>query len=343
MLGVGIIGCGAIARLHIQSFLELPQTRVAAVADAHEPAAKKAGQELGVPCYTNFREMLAREDVQAVSICTPSGLHSEAAVAAARAGKHVIVEKPLDVTLEKIDAVIAACREAGVKLNCIFNNRYRESNLFLKRAVDQGRFGRLLNANAVIRWYRQPEYYTQSSWHGTWSMDGGGALMNQSIHYIDLLLWLAGDVSDVSAYRGTLLHKTMETEDTAVAALRFQNGALGTVLAATSIYPGYPAIIQLAGERGSASVTDGIILDWNFLDSDPMDEEAKQFITNAAVDNNRAAVPMAFDHTYHKKQIARAVDSILEDVQPDIGGEEARRSVELILRIYESAAKNERQ
>lgn len=337
MLGVGIIGCGAISKMHIDSFLRLPQTKIRAVADVNEAAARRTAGELGAESYTDYRELLKRADIDIVSICTPSGLHSEAAVAAAKAGKHVIVEKPLDVTLPKIDAMIEACERNRVKLNCIFNNRYREGNLFLKHAIDAGRFGRLINANAMIRWYREPDYYAKSPWHGSWALDGGGALMNQSIHYVDLLLWLAGRVESLSAYTGTLLHKCMETEDTAVASLRFQSGALGAIIATTSTYPGYPAEIQITGERGSASVLDGVIEHWKFTDSDSLDQQAEAFFGAGEVDNERASTPMAFACEYHARQIRRAVASIENDTEPDIGGAEARRSVELILGIYESA------
>ncbi|MEN6594072.1 MAG: Gfo/Idh/MocA family oxidoreductase [Clostridiaceae bacterium] len=337
MLGVGVIGCGAISKMHIESFLRIPQTKIRAVADVNEAAAAHVANELGAASYTDYHELLKRTDIDLVSICTPSGLHSEAAIAAARAGKHVIVEKPLDVTLPKIDAMIEACEQNHVKLNCIFNNRYRESNLFLKRAVEAGRFGKLVNANAIIRWYREPDYYIKSPWHGSWALDGGGALMNQSIHYVDLLLWLAGSVESLSAYTGTLLHKSMETEDTAVVSLRFLNGALGAIIATTSTYPGYPAEIQITGERGSASVLDGVIERWKFADSDPLDKEAEAFFGSGKVDNARASIPMAFACEYHAKQIRRAIESIENDTVPDIGGAEARKSVELILGIYESA------
>lgn len=342
MLGVGVIGCGAISRMHIESFLQNPNTAVRAVADTSESAAARTAGKLHAESYRDYRDMLRRKDIDIVSICTPSGLHSEAAIAAAQAGKHVIVEKPLDVTLEKVDAMIEACEKHHVKLSCIFNNRYREGNIFLKQAIGAGRFGRLINANAVIRWYREPDYYRKSPWHGTWALDGGGALMNQSIHYVDLLLWFAGDVESLSAYTGTLLHKTIETEDTAVAVLKFKTGALGALVATTSTYPGYPAVIQLTGERGSASIQDGVITSWNFLDKNPIDLQAKAFFGCGAVDNERASVPMAFACKYHAKQIASAVDSILNDTKPDIGGTEARKSVELILGVYESAVSGKR-
>lgn len=338
MIHVGIIGCGAISKMHIDSYLQIPDTKIVAVNDVKEASARRVADQLGVDWYTDLDAMLAREDLDLVSICTPSGLHAEAAIAAAKAGKHVVVEKPLDVTLEKIDAVIEACRANKVQLHCIFNNRYRGCYAFLKRAIESGRFGKLINANASVRWYREPDYYLKSPWHGTVALDGGGALMNQSIHFIDLLLWMAGDVESVSAYTGTLLHKTIETEDTAVAALRFKNGALGTVLATTSTYPGYPAELQIVGERGSASICDGIIRNWSFTDADPLDAEAAQYKSDAPTDNNRAADPMAFACVEHKKQIERSVAAIQSGGTPDISGSEARKSVALILAIYESAA-----
>lgn len=339
MLGVGIIGCGAISKMHIASFKDISECEIRAVSSKSEKSAKKVGEECNVPWYTDFNEMLERDDIQIVSICTPSGLHSEAAIAAANKGKHVIVEKPLDVTLEKIDAIIEACNRNKVKLNCIFNNRYREGNQLIKRAIDAGRFGKLINANMSVRWYRSPEYYQKSNWHGKISLDGGGALMNQSIHYIDLLLYFMGEVEAVSAYKDTLLHTYIEAEDTVVAACRFKNGALGTILATTSVYPGYPALIQITGDRGSASVSDGTILDWSFVDSDPLDEEAKLY-SATTIDNSRASDPMAFDYHYHFVQIFNAVQSVLNDATPDIDGYEARKSVELILKIYDSADKN---
>ena len=337
MIGVGIIGCGAISRMHIASYNDIPETEIRAVASKSEASARRKGEELGVDWYTDCNELLARDDIQLVSVCTPSGAHAEACIAAANAGKHVVVEKPLDVTLEKIDEIIEACRKNNVKLNCIFNNRYRPGNVFFKKAIEEGRFGRLINANMSVRWYRTPEYYQKSSWHGKSALDGGGALMNQSIHYVDLLLWFAGEVESLHAYKDALLHTSyIDVEDTAAAVVRFRNGAIGTVLATTSVYPGYPAMIQIAGERGSAAIADGLITEWNFRDEDPLDAEAEKYRCGE-VDNDRASDPMAFDYHDHKTQIESAVASIINNTRPDIDGEEARKSVKFILDIYKSA------
>lgn len=338
MLGVGIIGCGAIASKHIQAFESCPRTQIRAVASRSTESAKRTGDQLGVPFYTDYRELIGRDDIDLVSICTPSGLHMEPALFAAEHGKHVIVEKPIEITTERIDRMIEACEKAGVALSCIFNNRFSDAHAFVKKAVDSGRFGKLLNANASIRWYRTPEYYSGSPWHGTLSLDGGGALMNQGIHYVDLLQWLAGPVESVFAYTGTLLHTSIEAEDTAAACLRFQSGAVGTLLGTTSSYPGYPAEIQLTGTRGSAVITDGAITAWSFADKDPLDETAALLMAQGSAKNNRAADPAAFGAENHMRQIARIAEAIETGAPVDVDGREARKSVAIIEAVYRSAA-----
>ena len=339
-LGIGIIGCGAISRLHIDAFQKIDGVEIRAVSDAVAAVAAKVGETLGVPGYADYRELLKRDDIDIVSICTPSGLHRDIAIDAANAGKNVIAEKPLDVTVEKIDEIIEACEKNGVKLACVFNNRYREGSLFMKRAIEEGRFGKLIAANAFVPWYRTPEYYSNSNWRGTWAIDGGGALMNQSIHYLDMLLWFAGPVESLRGYTATLLHKGIETEDTATAIFKFKSGALGTAMCGTSMYPGFPARIEITGERGTAIISDGTITAWKFIDEDPMDAEAAQYMAGG-VDNARASDPMAFDSTYHRIQFENILDSFRAGKNAEVDGYEARKSVELIRAIYRSAEKGE--
>lgn len=336
-LGVGIIGCGNIAPMHVAGYARAEGAELRAVCSGSERSARAAGERWGVPWYTDWREMMDRGDIDIVSVCTPSGLHMEPALEAARRGIHVLAEKPLEITGERIDAMIAAAREHGTVLSCIFNNRFTEAHRLVKRAVDEGRFGKILTANASVRWYRTPEYYAGSAWRGTWALDGGGALMNQSIHYVDLLLWIAGDARRVSAYTGTLLHTGIEAEDTAVAAVEFANGALGTITGTTSTYPGYPAILEIAGERGSCVITDGKITAWAFADEDPIDAEARVLMAQGAEKNNRAADPMAFAAENHCRQIADFVAAIREGREPAVSAADARRSVALIRAIYRSA------
>ena len=337
MIGVGIIGCGAISKMHIEAYNRCPDTQVIAVCGHSEKSAKSVGEAIGVPWYTDAEEMLDRGDIEIVSICTPSGAHLEPALAAAERGIHAIVEKPIEITEERIDEMIKAFEENGAQLSCIFNQRFAPAHQFVKRAVDAGRFGRIINANAYVRWYRPNDYYEKSSWHGSLKLDGGGALMNQSIHYVDLILWLVGDVENVAGYTATLLHKSIEAEDTAVAALRFKNGALGTIVGTTSVYPGYSARLELSGERGSCIIEDGKIISWDFIDSDELDESACALMHKSDVSGDQQKDPMAFMADNHCLQIARFVQSIKEGREPDVTARDARRSVALIRDIYRFA------
>lgn len=335
MLGIGIIGGGSISEKHIDAVAGIAVARVVAVSSRSFESAKGAAERCGAHACASNEELLSCDDVDAVIICTPSGTHGEIAIAAANAGKHVIVEKPIEITLEKVDAIIQACRSNNVKLHGIYNNRYKPVYQFLKRAVDSGRFGKIINANASIRWYRTPSYYQDSSWHGTWSLDGGGTLMNQSIHYVDLLLWLAGDVAHAFGYTRKLLHKSIETEDTAVACLEFENGAIGSIVATTSTYGGFPAELQLTGQRGTVVVRDDCIDRWDFCDQDPLDDE----VTSYQMTGNAKsyADPAAFSCADHKAQLTQIVDEIINGKTPTVSGEEARKAVKLILRIYRSS------
>ena len=213
--------------------------------------------------------MLAHPGLDVVCVCTPSGAHMEPAVQAARAGKHVVVEKPLEITLPRCDAIIAACDAAGVRLCTIFPSRFSDANIRLKEAIELGRFGRLTLGDTYVKWWRTQQYYDSGGWRGTWDLDGGGALMNQAIHNVDLLYWLMGDVAAITAMTATLAHERIEVEDTAVAALRFKNGALGTIEAATSAYPGLLKRTEIHGDRGSARVEQDDITLWEFQEKIP--------------------------------------------------------------------------
>ena len=194
--------------------------------------------------------MLADPAVDAVSVATPSGAHMEPAVAAAKAGKHVIVEKPLEITLQRCDRIINECEKNGVKLSTFFPSRFHDSSIKMKRAVDEGRFGRLTLGDAYVKWFRTQEYYDSGAWRGTWKLDGGGALMNQAVHTVDLLTWLMGPVVEIQAQTATLAHERIEVEDVATATLRFANGALGIIEASTAVYPGYLKAHRVAWRSG---------------------------------------------------------------------------------------------
>ncbi|MBP5622949.1 MAG: Gfo/Idh/MocA family oxidoreductase, partial [Thermoguttaceae bacterium] len=259
----GIVGCGMISTFHARAIREIGAELVACY-DQVPAASERVSREFGCKAYQDFKEFLADPDVQIVTVGTPSGAHLDPAVAAAKAGKHVIVEKPLEVTTERCDQIIDACEKAGVTLSTVFPSRFHQSSQQLKKAIEAGRFGKLTLGDAIVKWYRTQQYYDSGVWRGTWKLDGGGALMNQAIHSVDLLLWLMGDVEEVSALTGLVAHENIEVEDVCVASLRFKNGALGLLEATTAAYPGYLKRIETHGDKGSAVIEEEDIIKWDF-------------------------------------------------------------------------------
>lgn len=337
--GFGMIGCGMIAEFHTRAIAEIPGARVAAVYNRTEPNAKKIAELAGGDCriYHDLDAMLADPDVDVVSVCTPSGAHLDPAVKAARAGKHVVVEKPLEITLPRCDAIIAACDESGVRLCTIFPSRFSEANLALKTAIDTGRFGRLAMGDTYVKWWRTQEYYDSGGWRGTWDLDGGGALMNQAIHNVDLIQWLMGDVDSVFAMTANRAHERIEVEDTAVAVLRFKNGALGVIEAATSAYPGLLKRTEIHGDRGSARVEQDDVTLWEFQQKVPSDAILHARIAAPVGSKAGASDPRGISHLGHRDQLSDFLLAIDEGRSPFIDGREGRKSVEIIRAIYQSA------
>src|SRR5947207_5806244 len=230
--------------------------------DTFPGAAQRLSESSGLNCgaYTELRPALERKDVDVVIVSTPSGAHLDSAVAAAEAGKHVVVEKPLEITAERCDRIINACEKNHVKLCTIFPSRFGDANRTLKAAVEAGRFGRLTLGETTCKWWRSQAYYDEGGWKGTKALDGGGALMNQAIHNVDLLLWMMGGVTHISGFTAMLAHERIEVEDTGVACLRFSSGALGVIQATTSVWPGYPKTIAIHGNRGSVVIEQDDVL-----------------------------------------------------------------------------------
>lgn len=336
--GVGIIGCGMIAEYHTRAVNEIDNARVvAAYSRSAANGAKIAGMAAGkgeCRVYDDLDAMLAHPGLDVVCICTPSGAHLEPAVAAAKAGKHVVVEKPMEITLPRCDAMLDACERAGVRIAAIFPSRFSAANRLLKAAVDSGRFGRLTLGDTYVKWWRTQEYYDSGGWRGTWDLDGGGALMNQAIHNVDLLQWLMGDVESVHALTATLCHERVEVEDTAVAALRFRNGALGVIEAATSCYPGLLKRTEIHGRDGSARVEQDDITLWSFREERPEDA-GLQGGGNAV--SGGAADPRDISHAGHREQIADFLKAIETGSRPIVDGREGRKAVEIIRAIYRSS------
>lgn len=339
--GFGIIGCGMIAEYHTKAINEIPGARVVAAFSRNAANGKKIADLAAAKgeciVFDDLDKMLAMPGLDVVCVCTPSGAHLDPAVKAARAGKHVVVEKPLEITLPRCDAIIKACSDAGVRLCTVFPSRFSPANQQLKSAIDSGRFGRLTLGDTYVKWWRTQQYYDSGGWRGTWDLDGGGALMNQAIHNVDLITWLMGDVAAVQAMTATLVHERIEVEDTAVAALRFRNGALGVIEAATSAYPGLLKRTEIHGEKGSARVEQDDVTLWSFMTPQPEDADIQSRIVGASGFNAGASDPRGITHAGHRDQLADFLHAMETGGRPLIDGAEGRKSVEIIRAIYESS------
>lgn len=328
-----LIGAGNIAKIYLDAFSKIADAQVTVICNRTESTGRPLADQAGAAWTSDFADAVTREDVDAVVIATPSGTHAEIAIAAAQAGKHLLVEKPIDITLPRVDSIITAAEEAGVILACVFPLRFAAGVAKVKEAVDAGRLGRITLADCYVKWFRPQSYY-DGNWRGTWELDGGGALMNQSIHNIDLLQYLAGPVKTVFGRTATLAHE-METEDTASAVLSFASGALGVIQGATSCWPGDPARVELHGDRGTIVIEEGQIAKWELQDASA--EEKQAMLTLEKQDGSGAADPMAIGSEKHRRQIVDLIDAIRTGRAPAIQGAEARRSVQIIRAIYTSA------
>jgi predicted dehydrogenase len=336
-LGFAIVGCGLIARFHVRALAEVPGASVKALV-SRKVNAQKLKEELKLDCdtYSELGPVLARKDVDVVIVTTASGAHMEPAVAAAEAGKHVVVEKPLEITLERCDRIINTCQKHGVKLCTIFPSRFAAANVELKKAVTSGRFGRLTLGETTCKWWRPQSYYDEGGWKGTKALDGGGALMNQAIHNVDLLLWMMGGVTHISGFTTMLAHERIEVEDTAVACLRFASGALGVIQATTSIWPGLPKTIAVHGDKGSVVIEQEDVLRWEFNPETESDKEVKQRFAQKVGASGGSSNPAAISHAGHAAQLSDFAAAIREGRAPLVDGREGRKAVEVILAIYQS-------
>ncbi len=330
-IGFGIIGTGAIAGMHAAAIAACKDSELLAVCSSSQKRSKLAAEKFQVPADHELNEFLARKEVEVVCICTHSGNHLEPALAAAKAGKHILLEKPIEVSLDRADQLIQACKEAGVKLGVIFQNRLKPGYVKLKEAVKVGKIGNLLMGTAAINWYRDPSYYESSSWKGTKDGDGGAALINQGVHTIDLLLDIMGDAEAVYGQVKTMVHK-IEGEDLGAAVVNFKSGALGTITGGTSLYPGNPERLEIYGDKGNIILEAGKIVAWNVKG----EEEHLSEDTNPG--GSGASDPMAIDFKLHQGQIEDMVGSIVDNRNPMVTGEDARRSLALILGIYDSSS-----
>ncbi|BAS26873.1 Gfo/Idh/MocA family protein [Limnochorda pilosa] len=337
--GVAIIGCGVIGPLHAEAYASLPEARLVGFSDPHLERAQGLQARFGGVAEEDYRALLRRDDVDVVSLCTPSGSHADLVVEAARAGKHVLCEKPLDISLARVDRAIAACREDGVTLGVVFQHRFDPASQQVHELVRTGRLGRLFLGNAVVQWYRTQEYYDAGGWRGTYAMDGGGALINQSIHTIDLLRWMMGPPRRVYGRTLTASH-AIEAEDVGLAIVEFESGALGTIQGTTSAYPGLSTRLEFFGTGGTAVIEDDR-LERVDLQDEQAAEEAAGSHSGAWEARDPAGVgtsdPAAVGWAAHRAQIADFLDALQTARPPLVGGQEARDALELVLAVYASA------
>ena len=337
-IGIGIIGCGMISEVQADAIRRIPGARVVAFCDTVLAAAEARVAQFGGSAHTRVDDLVASPEVDAVSICTPSGMHLEPALLAAQAKKHVMVEKPIEVTVERANEIIGACRRSGVKLGAIFPRRFLGSSLALKSAIDSGRFGTVVLGAVHIKWYRSQEYYRAGGWRGTYRFDGGGVLMNQGVHGIDLLQWLMGGVAAVTAFTATRAHAGIEVEDVAVASLAFRSGALGAIEGTTGAWPGERIRIEVSGMAGSVVLEDETIRSWRFREPKPEDDEIRAtFGPREGALSGGATDPRAIDSEGHRRQLEDFVTAIREDRSPRIDGAEARAAVAIVSAVYRSA------
>ena len=335
--GVGISGAGTIGNVHAGALAGVTNARLVAVAEPREEAGRAFADKHGATWYASYEEMLADPAVDVVIVATPSGLHPEQTIQAARAGKHVITEKPMAITAEGATQMIDAAEQAGVHLAVIFQNRLLPDVFRVKRAIEAGILGRIVLGNGAMHWKRTQEYYNANGgWRGTWALDGGGALMNQAIHTLDVLQFLMDGVVSIQAHTATLTHD-IETEDTAAASLRFGNGALGTMQATTSTNADRPVRIEIIGEKGKVVLENNAVAIW---------EAERELSDDLLTEGDRALVsgwekgePFG---AAHRRQLQHIFDAIANGSEPPIPGREARKPVDIILGIYESARTGKR-
>jgi UDP-N-acetyl-2-amino-2-deoxyglucuronate dehydrogenase len=328
---IGLIGSGNISQTHARAARAIPNVQIAAIYGTNPQTVTRLATEHQAKPFYDFATFLAHKPMDIAILGTPSGLHAEQGIAAAQHGLHVLTEKPLDINTKNADTLIAAADKANVKLAVIFQDRLKPNIQRLKQWLDRGLLGKILLVDARVKWYRPPDYYSSSKWRGTFALDGGGALINQAIHTVDLLLYLLGDIARVQARTATVLHK-IEAEDTAVATLEFASGAVGTLLATTAAYPGYPRRIEITGTEGTVILEQDRIITADFCNP-PHDLGA----ISAGDSNQSASSAAVTDISGHQAILENFLHAIANNTQPICNGREGRRSLALVEKIYAPA------
>lgn len=330
-----IIGCGVIGGCHARCLAYIDNAKLVAVCDAVEEKAKSLAGEYGCNYYTDIDEMLQREDIDIVNICTPSGYHVDCGIKCAEAKKNVICEKPIDVSAEKAMKLVAACERNNVVLSVISQHRFDKGVEALKEAIDKGELGKLYFCGSYTKWYRSQEYYDSGDWRGTWQLDGGGALMNQSIHYVDLLQYIMGPIDEIYGTCASVGHERIEVEDEAVASVRFKNGGVGVIEGNTNAYPGLFTRLEVFAEKATVVIENDKVVLWKYKDGTEkvVEDEDRNIIAGSSAKD--------ISNFSHILQFKDVIDAIENGRKPRVDGYEGIKPLKIILAIYESNKKRE--
>ncbi len=334
-LRVGVIGCGAMGQAHLRVWQNVTGARVVAVCDTDAQRAQETAALLGATPFTTPQAMAESGLIDAVDVCTPSGLHAEQGLVCAAQGKHILIEKPIDLNIQRVDRLIAECEARGLVLACMLQQRTFPIGLQVKEAIEAGKLGRLLSCSAAIKWWRSPEYYSSSAWRGTWAMDGG-VLANQGIHTLDMLCWLVGGVAEVEYAHLESANHAIEAEDNALAVLRFENGARGVMEATTCAYPDLCTRIEIVGTRGSVAFDSANVVTFGYDGADRRDT-LKSEVQDAGGGRSN---PMAISLNAHTAIAQDFVGAIREQREPIVSGRMARVSLDALTKIYRKAYPN---
>lgn len=334
----GLIGTGVGATFCAQGLSIIADTgkaKLVAVTSRREERAKEFASKWKLDFwYTDYREMLEKAPIDAVIISSPHYLHYPMAIDSMKAGKHTLVDKPMAISVKETDGMINEAKKRGVKLGVILPSRFDPTYRKLKNAVEEGKFGKLILGEAVVEWSRTQEYYDNSPWRGRWATEGGGALINQAIHTIDVLIWIMGSPKYLWAQIDTVAHK-IEVEDIAVATVRFENGALGVIQGSTAIYPGLPTRLEIHGTKGTAIVEGETLKRWSVIgEEEIVEKKVKEGLGSWAS-------PELTPATNHAALIKDFAEAVLEDREPFVNGAEGKRSIEVIMAIYKSGRSGE--
>jgi UDP-N-acetyl-2-amino-2-deoxyglucuronate dehydrogenase len=335
MWHIGIAGSGLIADFHAKAIRDLPNAKIVGFSDNGSGKSTALAKKYDCEAFHDYRKLIHHPDVQVITIAAPSGAHLEPAMEAAEAGKHVLCEKPMEINTDRVDQMIQAHEKAGTYLGGIFNFRHDEAIPEIKQAIEKDRFGSITCASVQVPWWRSDDYY-KDSWHGTLALDGGGALMNQSIHMIDLLQYLMGEVAEIKAFTGRKGHPQIEAEDTGVAALQFTNGALGFIYGTTASFPGQNRRMEITGTGGTVQMVEDRITHWDFAETGPEDQLIREKYQKTK-GGGGVADPAAINYYGHLRNIQKFLDAIDSRSKFEIDGYEARKAVDIINRIYKDS------